>query len=111
MKMPIVDMIDIIENSVKDFNMGQRETRSVEKTFISAGQHPWKDCKEQFKAHLNYLSTLPLYGGCKRSITEALMDKAVEDRAALALHPGADAVGVMLAEEDEEQEEGEVGQA
>ena len=39
------------------------------------------------------------------------MDKAMDDRAALALHPGADAVGVMLAEEDEEQEEGEVGEA
>ena len=58
-----------------------------------------------------YLSTLPLYGGCKRSVTEALMDKAVDDKTELALHPGADAVGVMLVDNNEEQEEGEVGQA
>ena len=39
------------------------------------------------------------------------MDKATEDKAELALLPGADAVEVMLADKDEEQEEGEVGQA
>ena len=101
--MLVVDTMNIIKNSVKNFNIGQRETRSVEKTFISAGQRPWKDCKEQFKAHLGYLSTLPLYGGCKRrSVMEALMDKATEDKAELALLPGADAVEVMLADKDEE---------
>ena len=39
------------------------------------------------------------------------MDKAVDDKTELALHPGADAVGVMLVDNNEEQEEGEVGQA
>ena len=109
MKMPVVDMMEIIESSVKEFNLGQRETRSVEKTFISAGQHPWRDCKKQFKKHLDYLSTLPLYGGCKCSVTEALMDKPIEDKAELALHPGPDAVKVMLADDDAEQEDGEAG--
>ena len=39
------------------------------------------------------------------------MDKAVDDKTELALHPGADAVGVMLVDNNEEQEEGEVRQA
>ena len=39
------------------------------------------------------------------------MDKAVEDKAKFALHLGVDAVRVMLAENEEEQEEEEFGQA
>ena len=39
------------------------------------------------------------------------MGQVTEDKAELALLPGADAVEVMLVNKDEEQEEGEVGQA
>ena len=60
MKIPIVTMMEIIEDAVKRFNQRQRETESIKRTFISAGQHPWYDCKVDFKLHLDGLSTLPL---------------------------------------------------
>ena len=41
---------------------------------LSVDQDPWKDCSVEFKAHLDKLSTLPLYGGCKTSI-EGLENK------------------------------------
>ena len=46
---------------MKEFNAKQRSTESIKKTFITAGQNPWKDCKDEFKAHLDKLSKLPLY--------------------------------------------------
>ena len=48
MKLPIVAMMEIIEAGVVEFNMKQRESESIKKTFISAGQHPWKDCTLEF---------------------------------------------------------------
>ena len=65
MKLPIVEMMDIIEKAVVEFNTKQRETQSIKKTFLSAGQHPWQDCEKEFEEHLQKLSKLPLYGGCK----------------------------------------------
>ena len=53
-------------------------------TFISAGQHPWKDCKEEFKSHLDGLSKLPLYGGCKTS-SHVIEDRNLESRTGLSL--------------------------
>ena len=78
------------------------------------GDHPWKECDERSLMciwHLDYLSTLTLYGACKkRPVNEALMDKAMDERAELSLHLESDAVGIMLADEHEEEETGEVGQ-
>ena len=70
MKLPIVAMMEIIEAGVVEFNMKQRESESIKKTFISAGQHPWKDCTLEFKNHLDNLSKLPLYGGCCKGVTK-----------------------------------------
>ena len=49
MKLPIVEMMDIIEKAVVEFNTKQRETQSIKKTFLSAGQHPWQDCEKEFE--------------------------------------------------------------
>jgi hypothetical protein len=115
-KIPVVRMTEIIEEAVKEFNTGQLETRSILKTFISAGQHPWKVCEVQFKAHLDNLSKLPLYGGCK-TVQEVLQERAMASRTGETLHPGREAVGVGLEEEEvdlepeaaaEEEEAGEV---
>ena len=84
MKVPIVKMMEIIEDAVKKFNKRQRETESIKRTFISAGQHPWKDCKEEFKRHLDGLSTLPLYGGCKTS-SHVIEDRNLKSRTGLSL--------------------------
>ena len=84
MKIPIVTMMEIIEDAVKRFNQRQRETESIKRTFISAGQHPWKDCKEEFKRHLDGLSKLPLYGGCKTS-SHVIEDRNLESRTGLSL--------------------------
>ena len=54
-------MMEIIEECVVEFNADQRKTRSVEKTFRYAGQDPWVECENEFKAHLDSLSKLPLY--------------------------------------------------
>ena len=89
MKLPIVKMMDIIEESVKEFNFKQRGTESIKNTFIQAGQHPWKDCKDEFKAHLDKLSKLPLYGGCSKKkkvkVTDLLAEKNFESRESLKL--------------------------
>ena len=89
--------------SVKLFNVGQLETRSIEKTFISAGQHPWKDCSAEFKTHLDNLSKLPLYGGAK-TVEQVLADRAMAASQAETLGPGQGNVGWVEVglEEDEE---------
>ena len=87
MKMPIEEMMKIIEDSICQFNNRQIETESIRKTFVSAGQHPWKDCKEEFKAHLDRLSFLPLYGGCK-SIVEGLEMETFQSNIGLRLDGG-----------------------
>ena len=68
MQVPIVKMMDIVEEAVRDFNTRQRETSSIRKTVVSVGQDAWKDYSVEFKAHLDKLSELPLYGGCKTSV-------------------------------------------
>ena len=68
MKLPIEKMMEIIEAAVVEFNTKQRETESIKGTFISAGQHPWKDCSKEFTAHLDNLAKLPLYGGCCKNL-------------------------------------------
>ena len=37
MKVTIEKMMELVENAVKEFNAGQRETRSIEKTFVIEG--------------------------------------------------------------------------
>ena len=82
--MPIVKMIDIVEESVREFNARQRETSSIRNTFVSAGGDPWKDCSVEFKAHLNTLSELPLYGGYKTSL-EGIQNRIVKSCEGLLL--------------------------
>jgi len=60
-------MTEIVEQAVKEFNEGQRVSRSIKKTFRSAGQDPWVECEVEFKAHLDKLATLPSYS-CKTII-------------------------------------------
>ena len=59
-------MMEVIKVSVREFNTGQHESRSIKDTFILAGQHPWSwsDCQAEHKAHLDSLSKLSLYGVC-----------------------------------------------
>eukprot|EP00957_Ditylum_brightwellii_P028902 2183666-Ditylum_brightwellii.AAC.1 len=59
--MNIEEMTGIIEISVKHVNSLQKESRSIAKTFIKAGQYPYIDCKEEFNAHLVALVKLPSY--------------------------------------------------
>ena len=60
LKMPITKMTEIVEAATKKFNDGQKESKSIAKTFISAGQDPFSDCEAEFKAHLDSLSKLPV---------------------------------------------------
>ena len=108
MKVPIEKMMELVEASVKEFNVGQRKTRSIEKTFISAGQHPWMDCEEQFEAHLDGLSKLPLYGGCQSLVQDLLMDKAFESKAEVVFEPRRSRVDSLMVEADEMEEDGDV---
>ena len=101
MKVPIVKMMEIIEEAVKEFNNRQRETESIKKTFISSGQHPWQDCEEDFQRHLDNLSKLPLYGGCK-STKDLLEEKAIQTCTGLQL------TGELVQETGEAAEEKEV---
>ena len=83
---------------MKEFNHRQRETGSIRKTFVSAGQNPWVECEKEFEEHLDRLAELPLYGGCK-STKELLEEKAIEFRTGLKL-PGLEG----LIEEEDVQE-------
>ena len=47
MQMPIVKMMDVVEESVREFNARQLETCCIRSTFVSAA---WKDCSVEFKA-------------------------------------------------------------
>ena len=55
-------MTEIVEAATKNFNDGQKESRSIAKTFLAAGQDPFSNCEAEFKAHLDSLAKLPLYG-------------------------------------------------
>ena len=101
MKMPIVEMMDIVEKSVKRFNVGQLETRSIEKTFISAGQHPWKDCSAEFKTHLDNLSKLPLAGP---PVEQVLADRAMAASQVEKLGPRQGNMGRVKVRLEEDQD-------
>ena len=105
MKIPVVQMMEIIEEAIKEFNRRQRETGSIRKMFVSAGQNPWVECEEEFKEHLDALAKLPVYGGCKTT-KDLLEDKLIKSRTGLKL-PGLEG----LAEEEEVQETAEVAGA
>ena len=77
-------MMGIVEESVKEFNVRQRETSSIHNTFVFAGQDSWKDCRVEFKAHLNKLSELPLHGSFKTSV-EGLENKMIKSCEGLLL--------------------------
>ena len=94
MKIDVVKMTEIVEEAHKIINEKQRTTRSIEKTFRAAGQDPWVDCDAEFKAHLDKLSELPLYG---------LVNKGIETQRAAVLEQDADGV-----EMEEESAEGQV---
>ena len=103
MKIPIVEMMDIVEKSVKLFNVGQLETRLIEKTFISVGQHHWKDCSVESKNNLDNLSKLPLYGGAK-TVEQVLADRVMAASQAETLGPGQGNVGSVEVGLEEEEE-------
>ena len=84
MQVPVAKMMDIIKGSVREFNKRQRDTASISKTFVLAGQNPWKDCNEEFKAHLDRHSELPLHGGCKSSV-EGLENRMINCQEGLLL--------------------------
>ena len=107
-QMLIVKMMDIVEESVREFNARQRETSSIRNAFVSAGQDPWKDCSVEFKANLDkQLSELSLYGGCKTSVV-GLENKMIKIREGLLLERdvGGDAKEVGSGKGDVEVEEG-----
>ena len=58
-------MIEVIAQAIRKFNDRQHETESTRKTFVPTGQNLWRPCKDEFNAHLDKLSDLPLYGGRK----------------------------------------------
>ena len=60
-KMPINDMIGMVESAVKSFNMKQLVTESVRRTFRKVDQDPWRDCRGEFIAHLDHLEEHSLY--------------------------------------------------
>jgi hypothetical protein len=72
-KMPIVlEMMEIVQTSVKEFNTGQRTTRFTKKICSLSGQYPWRDCQAKFKTYPDSLPKLPIYGGCM--LKDVLMD-------------------------------------
>ena len=86
LKMPITKMTEIVEAATKKFNDGQKESKSIAKTFISAGQDPFSDCEAEFKAHLDSLSKLPVYG------YGSLEDKVIENHRGAQLIDGNGAI-------------------
>ena len=108
MQMPTVKMMDIVEESVREFNARHRENSFIRNTFVLAGHDPWKDCSVEFKANLDkQLSELSLYGGCKTSVV-GLENKMIKIREGLLLERdvGGDAKEVGSGKEDLEVEEG-----
>ena len=79
-------------------------TSSICNAFVAAGQDPWKDCSVEFKAHLDKLSELPLYGGCKTSVEE-LENKMIKSREGLFLEGDVEG-DVGSGKEDLEVKEG-----
>ena len=63
-------MTEIVEEAAKLFNVYQRTSRSIEKTFCHGGKDLWKDYKVEFKAHLDALSGLSLYSNKIKSRTD-----------------------------------------
>ena len=89
-------MTEIVEEARKIFNQGQRSSRSIAKTFKSAGQDPWDHSEDEFKAHLYKLAELPVYALMQRGIKNCTgaslpLDPSVsppgEEEAEIALEP------------------------
>ena len=92
-KMSITKMTEIVEAATKKFNDSQKESKSIAKTFVSAGQDPFADCEAEFKAHLDSLAKLPLYG------QGSLEEKGIENqnhRGALLVDGGGAEVEVEV---------------
>ena len=87
MKIDIVNMTGIIEEAHRIVNERQHKTRSIEKTFRAVGQDPWVDYEAKFKAHLDKLAKLPLYG---------LVQKGVESQMAAVLEQSPDEVKIEV---------------
>lgn len=98
LKMNIEEMTSIIEKSVKHFNSLQKESRSIAKTFIKAGQDPYTNCEEEFNAHLEALAKLPSY-----SSTYKIEELTADLHCGLKITDDND--GIVTFEEDEESKE------
>jgi hypothetical protein len=60
-KIGIAEMTNIVEAAVKEYNEKQRASESIRLTFRKVNQDPWKDCKSEFKAHLDSLQEDAMY--------------------------------------------------
>ena len=61
LKMPLVDMAEIVEGAIKKFNTEQQGSRTIEAAFQKSGQDPWFNCDDVFKSHLDSLESNSLY--------------------------------------------------
>ena len=61
LKMPVAEMMDIVEEAVKKINTEQLTNPTIRHSFQKAGQDPWFDWDEVFKAHLDSLEQDALY--------------------------------------------------
>ena len=71
----------VIEAAIKQCNKMQHETQTARNFFVSAGQHPWKECpNKEFKTRPgNHSKKLPCYGRHK-SAAHGLEQMAIESR-------------------------------
>ena len=60
-KVPLPDMIKIVEDSVKEFNVKQRSSETIRKTFRKVYQDPWHESVDEFNAHLDSLEKDSMY--------------------------------------------------
>ena len=107
-KIQVVKMTEIVEQSVKTFNDKQCGNPSIRNTFKKAGQHPWEDCEEDFKAHLDALEKLPLYKN-ETSHAPRIMENNINARSPTVI--GDTRADGDEMEQDEELEEAAAEQA
>ena len=60
-KIQVFTMTNIVEDSTNYFNYEHRTSMSIKKALRFAGQDPWVEITNDFKAHLNSLDKPPLY--------------------------------------------------
>ena len=94
-KIQVDKMTELVEQSRMTFNAGQLATRSIAKTFKAAGQHPWEECEEEFKAHLDALEKLPLYK-CEKRAHNRILSNNVTNQQATVIGEAGDGVEVDL---------------